>query len=248
MASRRAVVAVGGVILALVALLVFHVASQRAAQRAAADSARAEAAAAREARAKAEQELKARTQALERLQYLRSQVNARWLKDVEAAHAFGAMGVVPPMLSLVENGSFVEVTNLHRARLCVLVERVSRTVTEIERCRVGGLRCSAIEPGATVRLQMFRAGNPPACLEAPFEFRIGSPSDPEPSWWSQPALREAARFGFGAMRDEELDDAQIAAETARLNTLLSDTTRAQRWRAELSSPRPRPARPGTSRR
>src|SRR4029450_7788183 len=94
-ALRAARIAIPGALLVLAARWGFHVMNERAADRAAAATARAEAIALEEAQSKSAQLRDQRARALTRLESLRSQVNAQWLKDVEAAHAFGAMGVVP---------------------------------------------------------------------------------------------------------------------------------------------------------
>jgi hypothetical protein len=101
---------------------------------------------------------------------------------------------------------------------------------------VGGDACVRIDSGSTRQFQTFRSGNPAGCLNAPLEFRVGTPFDPEPSWWSYSAL-EGLEFGAAPMAtDARLSSEDIAAKIQRLEGLLVDVTRAARWKRELNAP------------
>ena len=171
-----------------------------------------------------------------RLSELWGRVQDKWRADIKAAQAFERTGVIPPMLEVEEAGAFVRVTNLGRKPVCLRLTRVARNSTkpnDVARCMLDSETCQVIAPGTEQRFQLFRAGNPPDCYHALLEFRVGTPLDPEPTWWSASALEE-----FDVTPRPELpgldQPGEFAAMTEKLNALLAESDRAARWRRELA--------------
>lgn len=123
---------------------------------------------------------------------LRNQARDRWRADVQSARAFGAEGEVPPMLRVSQNGPHeVDVTNVAAGKACVNLVRVMRKPgTDIYlRCPADLYRaCQDIARSATLRFHLQLDERSPACRERQYEYRVGSPLKPEPSWWSASAL------------------------------------------------------------
>ncbi len=172
-----------------------------------------------------------------RLSELWGRVLDTWRADIKAAQAFERTGVIPPMLEVEEAGAFVRVTNIGRKPICLRLTRVARNSTrpnDVARCMLDSENCREIAPGAEQRFQLFRAGNPPDCYHALLEFRVGTPLDPEPTWWSASALEEFDVTPRPQLPGQLSQPGERAAMTERLNALLAETDRATRWRRELA--------------
>jgi hypothetical protein len=172
-----------------------------------------------------------------RLSDLWHRVLDKWRTDITAAQATERTGVIPPMLEVEEAGAFVRVTNVGKKPICLRLTRVARNSTrpnDVARCVLDSETCREIAPGNTQRFQLFRAGNAPDCYHALLEFRVGTPLDPEPTWWSASALEEfdvSPRPGLPGPLNES---GEIAAMTERLDALLVESDRAARWKRELA--------------
>ncbi|HUQ10132.1 MAG TPA: hypothetical protein VM146_07425 [Steroidobacteraceae bacterium] len=157
----------------------------------------------------------------------------KWRADMLTATALGEIGAVPPMLTVRETGSQVQLTNRGAGPACVQLARVTRPKTDaVERCQVGPATCSMIKPGATLRLQVDRSGAKDDCLNAVLEFRVGNVDFPEPSWWSRTAFNEFADRATDISYKQEAD---LQADIARFEATVEDQGRAARWRQELAA-------------
>lgn len=156
----------------------------------------------------------------------------KWRADLLTANAIGEIGAAPPMLAVRETGAHVQIKNLGLQPVCVALARVTRPNTDaVERCQVGPAACSPVKPGATVRLQIQRAGAKETCLHAAFEYRVGDVDNPEPSWWSRTAINEFADPPRDISYKEEAD---LQADIARYEATVEDADRAVRWRKDLT--------------
>jgi hypothetical protein len=172
----------------------------------------------------------------QRLLDLRNQARDRWRTDVQAAGAFGDEGAMPPMLRVFQDGPYaVKVTNAGANKACVkLVRSMRKPGTNIHlRCPSDLFRdCQDIAPSVTVKFFFQFDERSPACDEQHYEFRVGTPLKPEPSWWSASAL---AQFDERPpdMREPVISDEilVVRSEIARLEKLLAESGRASRWRA-----------------
>ena len=172
-----------------------------------------------------------------RLSDLWQRVLDKWRADITSAQAFERTGVIPPMLEVEEAGAFVRVTNIGKKQICLRLTRVarnSRKPNDVARCILDSETCREIAPGDTQRFQLFRAGNAPDCYHALLEFRVGTPLDPEPTWWSASALEEFDVSPKPELPGELKQTGEIAATTAKLNALLVESDRAARWKRELA--------------
>ena len=155
----------------------------------------------------------------------------KWRADLLTANAIGEIGAAPPMLVVRETGAQVQIQNRGPQPVCVALARVTRPNTDaVERCQVGPAQCSLVKPGATVRLQTYRAGAKEACLHAAFEYRVGNVDNPEPSWWSRTAINEFADPPQDISYKEQAD---LQADIARYEATVEDADRAVRWRKAL---------------
>jgi hypothetical protein len=73
-------------------------------------------------------------------------------------------------------------------------------------------------------------------MAAPLEFRVGTPMDPEPTWWSHSALEDfdAAQPAAPTVASAT-EKWQLRSDTAELEALLSETSRAAGWSRELDA-------------
>jgi len=114
-----------------------------------------------------------------------------WLADVYAAGAHGAAGASPPLLTASLDEDHVLVTNVSGRTLGCVRMSTGSNARQHEACRmVVGYRnpvCESMEPGSTLTF-VFQNGAPESCSTEPLSYEIGSPSLPEPSWWSDSAL------------------------------------------------------------
>jgi hypothetical protein len=184
----------------------------------------------------AKREIEERREARQRLLELRIQARDRWLADIRAAGAIGAEGETPPMIHVVASGPHeVRVTNAAKTRACVkLVRTLVKPGTDIHlRCPADLFRdCADINRGATVTFHLQFDERSPACRERQFEYRVGTPLKPEPTWWSASALRYIDENPLD-MREPPISEETLTVrgEIARLEKMLAETGRAERWRA-----------------
>ena len=156
----------------------------------------------------------------------------KWRADLLTANAVGEIGAVPPMLTVRETGTQVQLTNRGSAPLCVSLARVTRPNTDaVRRCQVGPAECSLVKPKATIRLQLLRTDARESCTHAAFEYRVGHVDYPEPSWWSRTAINA---FSDAPQDIDYKQDADLEADIARFEATVEDADRAARWRRELA--------------
>jgi hypothetical protein len=159
-----------------------------------------------------------------RLLDLRNQARDRWRTDLQAAGAFGGDGEVPPMLRVFQNGPYeVKVTNAGPNRACVkLVRSMRKPGTDIYlRCPADLFRdCQEIPSRATVTFYMQFDERSPACREQRYEFRVGTPLKPEPSWWTNSAL---AQF------DERPPDMREPVISDEILVVRSEIAKLEKW-------------------
>jgi hypothetical protein len=175
---------------------------------------------------------------LEKIAALNSDVESKWRADVEAARLTAEPGAVPPMLKVVEIPNAVTVTNLlDDQAVCVSLQRVahrSSRANDYDRCHLDTDTCRELLPRASFRFPQYATGNPPACQKSPLEFRVGTPLNPEPSWWSRSALEDFdARPAPEPLRTQSEDLWPLRGNIAELNNLLAESDRVQRWRHEF---------------
>jgi hypothetical protein len=155
------------------------------------------------------------------------------------------------MLKVENRGPALMITNVtDRDIACIDIARVRRDATA-----PGGFARCPLDAGGTCR--SLRAGNPSllepsrsgeACTSGTLEFRIGSYTDPEPSWWSTTALRDFERRTEELARDaarssESLGEvgwslrfgtSELEASAMELEALLGEPGRGERWRTEIA--------------
>lgn len=175
---------------------------------------------------------------LDNVTRLSDQVEAKWRADIEAAGVTGGLGVVPPMLAVEEHTQYVIVTNkLTDRAVCVQLQRVSRRSqkgNDYDRCRLDLDTCRELPPGASLRFQQYRTGNPPDCANTPLEYRVGGPFAPEPTWWTSTALEDFdARPPPEPLRRDSSASWPLHGNEQQLRDLLTETDRAVRWRREF---------------
>jgi hypothetical protein len=91
--------------------------------------------------------------------------------------------------------------------------------------------CVELMPKETRTFPLVFDERSPACREKRFEFRVGTPLKPEPSWWSTSALRYFDE-NKPDMREPVISDETLVVrgEIARLEKMLAETDRAGRWK------------------
>jgi len=138
----------------------------------------------------------ARQEAVQQAKWQASDERSIWLADVEAAHAHGPPGEIPPLLKVEEHDDAVWVTNVSGQDLsCVRISRAKDT-QHLDVCRMGiysndrsGTQCRTLRVGATTPFVLYKMADP-ECFPAPLAFEIGSVDQPEPSWWSDNVLQK----------------------------------------------------------
>lgn len=120
-------------------------------------------------------------------QQTRDRADKKWIDDLYAAGAHGPLGTEPPMLVVEDDGTAVEVRNItEQAINCVHIVRHLPGGGGGIILRIGGEDCLRLGPGDSAT---YEASEIQSTYEhGPLEFRIGDPSDPEPTWWSDNAL------------------------------------------------------------
>jgi hypothetical protein len=181
-----------------------------------------------------------RTVLVARLQALEAQARIRWRADVDAAGAKGPPGLVPPMLEIREEtpGQW-RVTNRSERSVCVSIARVARSakgVTNYDHCPSDiAVGCREIARRGSRQFVFHRNERSRACIAATFEFRVGTPQKPEPTWWSDSALEEFDRDVSEPPQYAEFDILHLRGEIAVVEAMLAERDRASRWRRELAS-------------
>ena len=190
-------------VFAVIAAAGYHFAQQRskadlaAAQAVAAAKVRAAQADAnaassmKDARATAAQrEIQRRLEYAQQLRMLSADAERRWRANVRS----GADGEVPPMLAVRDLGHEQwQLTNLTGKRVCVKVARVLRTpgTDRYQRCEFDQKQeCSILAPGRTATRELIGAETSDPCGRGILEYRVGTPLQPESSWWSISALQD----------------------------------------------------------
>ena len=202
------------------------------------DQLQREAASLEQARVIAERkEQEEREQAVSRLLELTLHTYERWLQDVRTAGAIGFERDPPPMLELVDEGLHQKkVTNLSAKKICVRITRVMRHPGSQDYLRCPqdqGGDCVPISPGASATFTFFPHRNNDACRTGHLEYRVGTPLDPEPSWWSLSALADLdIRASDFEPRYAAMNTMELRSEILRLEKILEETDRAERWKRE----------------
>jgi hypothetical protein len=182
-----------------------------------------------------------RLELVEELEGLAGKVARKWRLDVQNAKAHGPLGEIPPMLALklLPEGE-ADLTNKGSVSVCVNAARVelNKSGQIFGRCWLAARHCQVIPAGETRRLKTYLRTTPTACAARQVEFRVGSMMDPEPSWWTDTALREfdAQPPGTGRFLDN-MPIEMLKAERAYLLGLMGSDERDARWRRELDSQR-----------
>ncbi len=176
-----------------------------------------------------------RTDYAAQLASLRTEAHQRWRADVEAAGVWGTEGVVPPMLVVRDLGNTqTRVTNLASKTVCVGLARVLRKPgTDVyERCPHDiGRRCIGIRSGGYADIPLYPDPTTRACAAGLLEYRVGTPLEPEPTWWSRSALDDFDRHPPDPNPARtSLQTLQMRGEIALLEKMLAETDRATRWR------------------
>jgi uncharacterized membrane protein len=182
-------------------------------------------------------ELVERQALIGKLDDLYAVLNSRWRSDVIGAGASDAPGVTPPMLELTAKspGRWL-VKNLARTPACVRLVRVVELPGKLlQRCRLDtATECVEIGVGTSREISLAPEDGSPGCRDAKLEFRVGTPTLPEPSWWTATALRDLDDpvLALGKSR-EDWSAARLRSEITLLETMAADPGRAARWRREL---------------
>ena len=167
---------------------------------------------------------------------LSAEVPVRWREDLEAAGAIGKAGERPPMIRMTHGAAGTwQVTNLTDQPICVNIGRVLRDAGRWQRCAADlDTRCRELGRKATRLFVLPEFNALPACARGQLEFRVGTPTQPEPSWWTRSALDQSNSRRLAddrAYRDFQID--QLRGEVAFLESMITEQGRAARWRKEL---------------
>ena len=127
---------------------------------------------------------------------LRARVGSKWLDDLFAAGAHGQPGVEPPFLEVDDEGDSVTVLNISGRPIdCLYLQRVkvSESSGEVElTCELilkhSTHSCAPLPNGYSRQLVLPKEADP-QCKSLPLEFRVGDMGHPDPSYWSDSALR-----------------------------------------------------------
>jgi len=173
-----------------------------------------------------------------RLDELYNGVNSRWRADVAAAGASGKLGEIPPVLDVTAKAPDVwQVRNLARSPACVRLIRVAELPGgRVQRCRLdAATECVEISAGMARQIALAPQDGSPGCREAKLEFRVGTPTLPEPSWWSATALKDFDVPDEASSKPyTNWTAGRLRGEITLLESIPADPNRAARWRRELS--------------
>ncbi len=178
-----------------------------------------------------------REKAISRLLELTLQTHERWLEDVRIAGAIGFERDPPPMLDIVDEGlHHKKVTNRSTKNVCVKITRVMRHPGSQDYLRCPQDQeadCVQISRGASALFNVHPNARNEACRTGQLEYRVGTPLDPEPSWWSLSALADLdVRASNFKPRYAAMTTRDLRSEILRLEKMLEETDRAERWKRE----------------
>ncbi len=173
------------------------------------------------------------------------QAMREWIEDLHAAGAHGAAGEIPPMLKVDDTGDGAQVTNLASRSTCLRVfrhieggeARQSSRCALLSRNREGD--CTRLQPGGSDWFEMPSLAGRQACIGKPLSFRVGTRSEADVVWWSDPeiALLQAeirnptGHYGStGSSTPEEV--------LASYHSMLRQGDRAGLWRAHIEAAEP----------
>lgn len=179
----------------------------------------------------------------EKLIALARQNEARWIEDVRAGGKAGYEGDPPPMLAIAEAGRYrTRITNLAPQKICAKLVRAIRQqrADDYLRCAADYTQpCDEIPSGGHAVITVFADSSNAACENGQYEYRIGSPLQPEPSWWSLSALADLRQHPTDYRETfEKLTLMDLKNEVARLEKMLAETDRAARWKRESGGQAP----------
>jgi hypothetical protein len=174
-----------------------------------------------------------------------ARARAKWRKDVLDANASGALGSIPPLVSVRRNdgGDFV-FTNISGQPICFAVARVALPAS----CSFGPVgTCQTMAPGEEIEFDTTSRRSDPPCHSGTLEFRIGNSVTSDLPWWSDSALEDfdrvtglleaefkRAQSGAGVGALDRFDLRQLQAENIEGEKFLADSTAAERWRTVIA--------------
>jgi hypothetical protein len=94
--------------------------------------------------------------------------------------------------------------------------------------------CTDIRRGQSATFGLLRHAGNDACQRGALEYRVGTPTKPEPSWWSMSALENGTpRANDFRDRYSRMSTIDLVNERARLEKLMMEPDRAARWARDL---------------
>jgi hypothetical protein len=175
-----------------------------------------------------------------RFEALEHQAIARWRADLSAAGAVGKPGEKPPMLEVTPQGDHAwKLKNLSANTVCVRLTRVvALRDGQLRHCPLDHeARCVELGAGRARVFMLDAADEEPGCANATLEYRVGTPLQAEPSWWTATALDDPDSPELSpAAAQIDWPTARLKSEIALLETALAETDRAARWRGEHKPP------------
>jgi hypothetical protein len=192
-----------------------------------------------------EQRAQERKGAIDEAADITARARAKWRKEVLEAGASGALGTIPPLVTVRRNevGDFV-FTNVSGQPICFAVARIVLPA----RCTLGPVgTCQAMATGDEVEFDTTNRRNDPTCRSETLEFRIGNSVTSDLPWWSASALEDfdrvtalfetefkRAQSGGGVGAVDGIESRQLKAESIEGEKFLADTTAADRWRTVIT--------------
>jgi hypothetical protein len=121
----------------------------------------------------------------------RAELLRRWRADITESGSHGPNGAEPPMMHIQDLGRRVEVRSLWSFNFCIRMTR-SDGESHDPACRLhvpgGGEACEILTINET-KAFVLASTAPEHCATLPIEFEVGTPELPDPTWWSDGALR-----------------------------------------------------------
>jgi hypothetical protein len=168
-------------------------------------------------------------------------LRTRWSADIRAAGAHGPAGQVPPMVYAQPIGGAIEVDNLAGRGICLRIAGVSSPDPggKVQRCDFQMFartdHCLVVPASRSLTFVPQRE----ECLQFPTEFRVGDFEHDKVAWWTDSGLRdfedrtERLRQNLGVFSYREMSDDQLSTQISRLESMVPDARRGERWRADL---------------